>query len=245
MNDDIVYSNISSIKRQENTAVITISNQLKNFITIPEFIECSVLENWLDSHKDINSLIITGEGKNFSYGADTSIFSSMNDKSEISAMLEKGKKLLEFIENLPLVTAAAINGGCFGGGLETALSCQFRICSYKAFIGMPEVTRGVIPGMGGIERLTRLIGKSKTIEMCLSGEIITADEAFKRGIADRVSKNADCFSYTMGFVNELTADKSIEQIKSVISIANNTVNGEKDLSGSSFADILINSVKRD
>lgn len=129
----MVRSNISVLdKYSERIAVLTIENGSKNLLSEPEFIRQDVLMEWLEDNSEIQALIITGAGRHFSHGADVSQFADGNIE-EISEKLSKARSLLNAVENLPILTAAAINGGCFGGGLEIALSCNFRICSPKLF----------------------------------------------------------------------------------------------------------------
>ncbi len=217
---NIISSGISKLKITGTTALLTIENGKKNLITEPEFINADLLRDTLENNPQVTSLVITGAGRHFSHGADVSLFGSDNDISQIDNNLEKAKKLLRFIEELPIVTAAAINGGCFGGGLEIALSCQFRICSKGAVFGLPEVMHGVIPGMCGIERLTKLVGKSKAISMVLSGEMISSSDAKDIGLVNVISEEKDCLEETIKYVSDLTYGKTVMQIKSIISIVN-------------------------
>lgn len=238
--NDVVKSNISTIGLEGQTAIITIENGPKNLLTEPEFIEKKLLEEWIDTHSMIHSLIITGSGRHFSHGADISLFEAGKDESglkEISDKLEKAKALLDYIENLPLITVAAINGGCFGGGLEIALSCQFRICSKKAFIGMPEVMHGVIPGMGGMERIYNLIGKQRALQFILGGQIISANDALELGLVTHVSQN-DLKNEVEQFIGELTEGKTLVQIKSIVETINMASNGEKNPSKNKFEEVL-------
>ena len=122
----MINSNISTLYAENDIAFIKLSNGPKNLLTEPEFIDRKILTEWLESNKEIKALIITGEGRHFSHGADVSLFSDSSCSDNITEKLENAKKLLDTIENLPIVTVASINGGCFGGGLETALSCQFK-----------------------------------------------------------------------------------------------------------------------
>lgn len=217
---DIINSGISKLEIKGGTAFLTIENGKKNLLTEPEFIELDVLRNAVESNPQLTSFIITGAGRHFSHGADVSLFDSEDQISLINSKLERSKKLLSYIENLPLITVAAINGGCFGGGLEIALSCQFRICSRSAVLGLPEIMHGVIPGMCGIERLTRLVGKRKAIAMILSGEMITASDAVESGIADRISEEKNCLDDAVRFAEGLAEGKSALQIRSIIGVAN-------------------------
>lgn len=234
----MIKSNISSLERlNERIAILTLENGSKNLLSEPEFIQKDVLLNWLSENSQVQAIIITGSGRHFSHGADVSQFGSGNPK-QISDKLIKAKSLLNTIENLPILTAAAINGGCFGGGLEIALSCNFRICSPKAFIGLPEIMHGVIPGMGGIERLVRLLGKDKALELCLSGEIMTAQTALEKGIVTKITTQKDSLEETISFVQGLLNGKSDLQIYSIMQTVNRTLQGEPDPSADFFSSVL-------
>lgn len=136
----------------------------------------------------IKVLIITGAGeKAFVAGADISQMRDMNSlqAAELSKLAHEsfGK-----IENLPQLTIAAVNGYCLGGGLELASSCDVRVASTKAKFGQPEVTLGIVPGFGGTQRLTRLVGRGKAKEMIAMGTMIDANEAYRVGIAEEIAE---------------------------------------------------------
>lgn len=234
----MVRSNISVLdKYSERIAVLTIENGSKNLLSEPEFIRQDILMDWLAEHSEIQALIITGTGRHFSHGADVSQFAEGNIE-EISQKLSTARSLLNVIENLPILTAAAINGGCFGGGLEIALSCNFRICSPKAFLGLPEIMHGVIPGMGGIERSVKLLGKEKALQLCLCGEMMTAQTALEKGLVTKITEQKNAFEETVGFLSELLKGKSDLQINSIVQTVNRTIQGISDPSGDSFAKVL-------
>ncbi|VDG19029.1 crotonase [Lactobacillus sp.] [Lactiplantibacillus mudanjiangensis] len=136
---------------------------------------------------DIKVAVITGAGeKAFVAGADISEMRDMNalEAAELSKVAHNsfGK-----IENLPQLTIAAVNGYCLGGGLELASSCDIRVVSEKAKFGQPEVTLGIVPGFGGTQRLTRLVGRGKAKEMITMGTMINAQEAYRVGIAEEIA----------------------------------------------------------
>lgn len=233
----MIESNIATLYAEDSTAILTISNGKKNLLTEPEFIDTDVFENWIASHPKLNSLIITGAGKHFSHGADVSLFQNAQETQTISAKLERARELLRKIEQLPLVTVAAINGGCFGGGMEIALSCQFRICSKRSFFGLTEIMHGVVPGMGGMERLYSLVGKEKALMMCLGGEMMSASDAEKYGLVTAVTEN-DCLTEAKEFVKTLTADKTVLQVRSIVDTINRAQKGETDPSKGKFETVL-------
>ena len=135
----------------------------------------------------IKSAIITGAGeKAFVAGADISEFSALN-KEGGSGLARKGAELVfNKIENCPKPVVAAVNGFSLGGGCELAMACHFRIASENAKFGQPEVNLGLIPGYGGTQRLTQLIGKGKAMELMMSADMIDANEAKTLGLVNHV-----------------------------------------------------------
>ena len=130
---------------------------------------------------DVGAVILTGAGeKAFVAGADIKELAAL-DPLEARAKSRQGHRLLERIEGFSKPVIAAINGFCLGGGCELALACHIRIAVESAQIGLPEVKLGLMPGYGGTQRLPRLVGKGKAMEMILSGERMGAQEAHRSG----------------------------------------------------------------
>lgn len=140
---------------------------------------------------DVGAVILTGAGeKAFVAGADIKELAAL-DPLEARAKSRQGHRLLERIEGFSKPVIAAINGFCLGGGCELALACHIRIAAESAQIGLPEVKLGLIPGYGGTQRLPRLVGKGKAMEMILSGERIDAQEAHRVGLVNGVVSRED------------------------------------------------------
>lgn len=234
----MLRSNLSELRAEDNIAILTIDNGPKNLLSEPEFIDRKELLGWLDENPQVGALVITGKGRHFSHGADVSLFGSAAEGG-LSEKLENARELLRTIERLPIVTAAAINGGCFGGGLEIALSCQFRICSPSAFLGLPEIMHGVVPGMGGMERLYRLLGKEKALRMILNGDMIGAKDALDLGLISQITENKKALDETIAFVKELTSGKSLTQINAIIETMNLAAEGVEDPSKGKFEQTLL------
>jgi enoyl-CoA hydratase len=135
---------------------------------------------------EIKSVIITGQGnKAFVAGADISEFSGLSQQ-EGMALSKKGQDIFFKIENCSKPVIAAVNGFALGGGCELAMACHMRIASDNAKFGQPEVNLGLIPGYGGTQRLTMLVGKGKAIELLLTGNMIDASEALRLGLVNYV-----------------------------------------------------------
>lgn len=133
----------------------------------------------------IKALLITGEGKAFCAGADINQLAKLDGKSGLD-FAKRGQLVFRTLEQLGKPSLAAINGFALGGGCELAMAATLRIASSVAVFGQPEVKLGVIPGFGGTQRLARLIGKGRALDLCLTGRNIKTDEAFAWGLVSEV-----------------------------------------------------------
>jgi len=153
----------------------------------------------------VRAAIVTGAGEKFFIaGAD---INELKENTPLSAKkIAQHKQLLfSFVERLNKPVVAAINGFCLGGGLELASACTFRTASKNAVVGLPEVKLGVIPGYGGTQRLPRLVGIGRAMEMILTGEPINADEAFRIGLVNHVWESAELLPKTRELVDKMLA----------------------------------------
>lgn len=136
----------------------------------------------------VRCIILTGAGtRAFVAGADIAEIKTL-DHASASAFLAKGNALMTLIQNLGKPVIAAINGFALGGGCELALACSLRIASRSAQLGLPEIGLGLIPGYGATQRLTRLIGHGRALEMMLSGGMVSADQALDWGLVNQVTE---------------------------------------------------------
>ena len=158
-----------------------------NVLSTPLMAEFKEIVLRLSERKDLKgAIILSAKPDIFIAGADIKEIENITAASDGCAKAEAGQAILNSLENLPFPTLALINGACLGGGLELALACDWRlaILSEKVKIGLPEVKLGVIPGFGGTYRLPRLAGLRKGLELILSGEAVSAENAFKIGLVD-------------------------------------------------------------
>ncbi|WP_421775028.1 enoyl-CoA hydratase/isomerase family protein [Gracilimonas sp.] len=151
------------------------------------------LDEAIDAIKEnyqVKSLVITGAGeKAFVAGADIKELSSLDPVSG-EKVSKKGQDIFQKIEDLTIPVIAAVNGYALGGGCELAMACHMRIAFEKAAFGLPEVSLGLIPGYGGTQRLTRLVGRGKALELIMTGRQIKADEAFEIGLVNQVTEHS-------------------------------------------------------
>lgn len=171
----------------DGIAWVTIDRQSKlnalNAQVLDE-IEATFLE--LQNHDEVRVIIITGAGeKSFVAGADISQFPSMTP-ADAQKLSERGQQVFSVIEDTRKPVIAAINGFALGGGCELAMACHLRIAADNAQFGQPEVKLGVIAGYGGTQRLPRLIGTGRALDILLSGRMVTAKEALDMGLVNAV-----------------------------------------------------------
>ena len=139
----------------------------------------------LQGREDVAAIILTGAGRAFVAGADISELAAVS-ALEGKRLARRGQEIFRRFEVSPKPTIAAVNGFALGGGCELAMSCQMRIASEAAKFGQPEVKLGLIPGYGGTQRLPRLVGRGRALQLLLTGEMIDAQEAYRIGLVNRV-----------------------------------------------------------
>lgn len=172
------------------TLLFDMPGEKVNKINLSILDELEKIIDQIKSRQDIKALIIrSGKEEVFIAGADLRMFEGVfNDPEKASKIIDAGHRTFKKIENLPFPTIALIQGVCLGGGLEMALACKFRIVTDhpKTSLGLPEVSLGIIPGWGGTQRLPRLIGLEKGVEMIVTGRPVDASKAYKFKIADAI-----------------------------------------------------------
>jgi enoyl-CoA hydratase len=177
--------------------------------------------------RNIKAAIITGQGaKAFVAGADISEFLEVKDE-EGAGLAKKGQQIFFKIENCTKPVVAAVNGFALGGGCELAMACHFRLASDNAKFGQPEVNLGLIPGYGGTQRLTMLVGKGKAMELMMSGNIIDANEAKNIGLVNYVTTPENLLERTKEILNVILT-KSPNAVSKVIAAVNNFYSFDKN-----------------
>lgn len=199
----MAYKNIIT-KVKENIGFIMINRQeVRNALNLETLHEIEqALEAWRYT-QDVKVVIFTGEGnKSFAAGAD---IAQLNKRTMIEALQPNMTSTYRKIEEYEKPTIAAINGFALGGGLELALACDIRIAATHAKLGLPEVGLAIMPGAGGTQRLTRIIGKGKAMELILTGDIITAEEAERYGLVSRSVPQEELFTVAEDYARKISS----------------------------------------
>ena len=178
---------------------------------------------------EVRAVLITGAGeKAFVAGADISEFQNYNLEEGTELAKNGHKNVFDAIENCPKPVLAAINGFALGGGLELAMACHIRIASENAKLGLPEVTLGLIPGYGGTQRLTQLVGKGRALEMIATADMITAEKAAAIGLVNEVVPQIDLLAKADEILNKIKQRAPLalaSAIKAVNAATKEGVNG--------------------
>ncbi|GAA4462911.1 enoyl-CoA hydratase-related protein [Nemorincola caseinilytica] len=178
------------------------------------------------NNNEVRAAIITGAGeKAFVAGADISEFIPLGDR-EGAQLAQRGRELVfDKIENCPKPIIAAVNGFSLGGGCELAMACHIRVASVNAKFGQPEINLGIIPGYGGTQRLTRLVGKGKAMEMIMTADMVGAEEAKALGLVNHVVASEDLLTKAKEILAKIAAKPPLAVAK-IIACVNEGANAD-------------------
>lgn len=173
-----------SWKVEDGVAILSISRPPANALARQLILEIDEALTALKDDEAVRVLLLHGEGRFFSAGADIKEFTSVSSAEEFSKLAENGQQVFERLETFPKPVIAAIHGAALGGGLELAMSCHLRYVTETAKLGLPELQLGIIPGFAGTQRLPRYVGMAKAAEMMFTSEPISGAEAVQWGLAN-------------------------------------------------------------
>jgi enoyl-CoA hydratase len=191
---------------RERIATLTVNRPDKlNALNDATIAELGVAIAEARTRDDVAGVILTGAGRAFVAGADISELATRT-AAEAKALAQRGQEIFRRFEQSPKPTLAAVNGFALGGGCELAMSCHIRIASDAAKFGQPEVKLGLVPGYGGTQRLARLVGKGRALQLLLTGEMIDAQEALRIGLVNRVVPAAEVLAAATAMMTQILAN---------------------------------------
>ena len=207
-------------EKKDGIAYVTLNRpEVLNALNTPTWTDLRTTFEDARADKSVRGVILTGTGdKAFIAGADISELAHV-DAFEAEESSRFGQGVLDLIENLGKPVIAAINGFALGGGCEAAMACTIRIAVEHAKFGQPEVKLGLLPGGGGTQRLPRLVGKGRALQIILSGEMISAQEAYRIGLVNEVVPGADLIARAEAILKQITSNAPIA-IKLALEAAN-------------------------
>ena len=218
------------VKNVENqVAYLTIQSPPANALSSQLIKDLNEFLGEIEEDDNVKAIIIHGEGRFFSAGADIKEFTSLQAHSDYQELAKNGQRVFQRLEDFQIPVIAAIHGAALGGGLELAMACHIRIVGENAKLGLPELSLGIIPGFAGTQRLPRYVGTSKAYEMILSGEPITGRDAAAFGLANRAVQDDSVWTEATQLAKTIAA-KSKPTIHQIMKLVNYT-RSDKFLAG--------------
>ncbi len=203
------------IALEEKVCTVTISNPPANMLSKAVLTELNVFLDAVAKDSAVKVLIFTGAGTFFVVGADIKEISQLNGKTAGTEASSLGQRVFDKLEQLPIPTIAAINGHCLGGGCEMVLACTIRIAHERARMGQPEINLGILPGFGGTQRLPRVVGTSRALELMLTGDMINGKAAEAIGLVSRAVPEEELMKQAQGLARKI-AGKSRPAIERIL-----------------------------
>jgi enoyl-CoA hydratase/carnithine racemase len=194
------------VTRDNRVAILTIDNPPVNMISraVVDDLQSALAEVWADD--EVKAIVLTAGGQMvFVAGADINAILELKTPAEAKEILRQVHELFLSIENSHKPIIAAITGHCLGAGNELAMACHMRIANNRAMFGQPEIGLGIIPGFGGTQRLARLVGKGKALELILTGDRITGAEAANIGLVNKAVPGTEVMKTAVGLAKKITS----------------------------------------
>lgn len=197
-------------KVEEQIAVVTLDNPPVNIITSSVMQELDETFEALEKDPQVKVIVFTTAGTHaFIAGADIKEIATIQSADQARMLAQKGQAVLTKIENSNKTSIAAVHGICVGGGNELIMAFHLRVASERAKFGQPEINLGMIPGFGGTQRLPRLAGLAKAREIVLTGDMISAQEALRIGLVNRVVADGELIKQTMGLAKKIASKSRV------------------------------------
>ena len=201
------------LDRREGVAVVTLTrSDHLNAIGHDTLTDLDAVLTTLADDSDIGALVITGEGRAFSAGADIDELSGLDGPDDFAHFVHVFTDVLDRLEQHPKPSIAAIDGVAFGGGLELALACDLRVASDAARLGVPEINLGLLPGAGGTQRLPRLLPRGVAVQLLLTGAPLSAIDAHRFGLINELSGDAPALTVAEPLAGEIAAGPPLAHV---------------------------------
>ena len=194
---------------EDGVASVAINRPPANALSSGLIQEIDQMLHKVENDNSVRVIVLHGEGKFFSAGADIKEFTTVTSGEQFSQLATAGQDVFERMERFPKPIIAAIHGAALGGGLELAMGCHIRIVTERAKLGLPELQLGLIPGFAGTQRLPRYVGVAKAAEMLLTSEPITGEEAVRWGLANHAFTDEDLLPKTMEIAKKIAKKSPI------------------------------------
>ncbi|WP_349408086.1 enoyl-CoA hydratase [Pseudalkalibacillus sp. SCS-8] len=217
-----------SYSKENQIGTILLQHNPANALCSPMIKEIDSVLNDIESDADVKVVVIRGEGRFFSAGADIKEFTTVKDAEGFSELGAYGQQVFDRIEGFSKPVIAAIHGAALGGGLELAMACHMRIVTENAKLGLPELQLGLVPGFAGSQRLPQFVGAAKATEMLVTSEPITGTEAEKWGLANQVVSEDELLDKAYALAGKAAA-KSAVAVGFALELVNHARHGDYEL----------------
>lgn len=189
----------------ERVATLMINHPPANILSTPVMTELNAALDRLAADTTVKAIVIAGTGTFFIAGADVKEIAQLKGAADGERATRLGQGVFDKIAAMPVPVIAAITGHCLGGGTELALACHLRIAGERVRIAQPEINLGIIPGFGGTQRLPRLVGSARALEICLTGDLITGTVAQQMGLVNRAVRDGDVLKQAQGLAKKIAS----------------------------------------
>jgi enoyl-CoA hydratase len=204
---------------EDKIATIKIERPPANALSTGLLTELSSVLDEIEPNRDIKVILIHGEGRFFSAGADIKEFTTIETSEGFSQLSKLGQDLFDRMEKFPKPIIAAVHGAALGGGLELAMACHIRLVTEKAKLGLPELQLGLVPGFAGTQRLPKYVGVARAAEMLFTSEPISGLEAVQYGLANHAYSENELLPHAYELAKKV-AKKSTGSLKAAIQLLN-------------------------
>jgi len=194
-----------TVAMEEGVATLTINNPPANVLSKAVMTELNATLDRVAQDTTLRAIVIAAAGTFFIAGADIKEIGTLKGAADGERATRLGQSVFDKIAAMPVPVIAAINGMCLGGGTELALACHLRIASDRARLAQPEINLGIIPGFGGTQRLPRVVGAARALEMCLTGDMITAQTAYAIGLVNKVVPDGEVLKQAQGLAKKIAS----------------------------------------
>jgi enoyl-CoA hydratase len=203
------------VEKHGHVAVLTLDHPPANALSQPTFQGLSAALDEVERDTATKVVVLKGNGRFFAAGADIKEFTAVENAEQGAQISKVGQQLFDRMEAFPKPIIAAIHGAALGGGLELALACHMRLCTPQAKLGLPELNLGLIPGFAGTQRLPQLVGRAKALELMLTSQPITGEEALRYGLVNRLVEDDQLHDEALTVAGHIAA-KSAVAIKALL-----------------------------
>lgn len=201
-------------------ATVTINNPPVNALGPDVLRDLEATMDELAKNKDVKVIVLTGNGPVFIAGADIKAMAQIQSVADGKKAAGEGQRIFLKIARMEKPVIAAINGVCLGGGMELAMACHIRMCSDRARLGQPEINLGIIPGFGGTQRMSRLVGRGKATELILTGDNIAPADAKAAGLVNHVVPESEVLRQAQGMAKKIAMKPAVAIAQALKAINN-------------------------